>query len=494
MTDLLSLKTHTQANASVIPLQYDLKKTTSGIVHIGIGAFHRAHQAVFTDDLIATGETQWKITAVSLRSANIRNIMQPQDHLYTMLERSNEKERIRLVGAIDKVLVAPENPQAVINVIADSSTKVVTLTVTEKGYCRDKSGQQLDVENDIIKSDLADLSAPKSVPGFIVAACKIRQKHQEKLTIISCDNLPSNGDITKKVVLQFAQKVDGNLALWIENNVSFCNSMVDRIVPATTAEDITHTAELLGLEDKSVVITEPFKQWVIEDNFVNERPSWDKAGAIFVKDVAAFEEMKLRLLNGAHSTLAYIGFFMGYEYIHQAVNDEHCLAFVKKLHQQLLSTLDPVDNINLPEYAATILARFGNESVPYKTTQVACDGSQKLPQRLLKPAEILASSGNISQPIAFVVASWCRFLEGVNQQGESFTVIDPLADKLVAVANQHKGAEALQIKHIMIESEVCSSALLENNDFIYQVISYLTLIHENGMRGALVHFNTETDK
>ena len=488
MTELLSLNTYPHLGDKVSPLQYELKNATPGIVHLGIGAFHRAHQAVYTDDLLAKGDTQWKITAVSLRSASIRNVMKPQDNLYTVVERSNGKDNTRLIGAIDNVLVAQENPQGVIDILADASTKVVTLTVTEKGYCRDKSGQHLDVNNEIIINDLNNLNVPKSVPGFIFAACKIRQKTGEKLTIVSCDNLPANGAVTRAIVMEFAQKADENVAQWIASNVSFCNSMVDRIVPATTADDIAQVTQLLGVQDNSVVITEPFKQWVIEDNFVNERPSWHKVGALFVDDVAVFEDMKLRLLNGAHSTLAYIGFLMGYEYIHQAVYDKHCLAFVKALHNQLLSTLSAVEGIDLPAYADTILARFSNEDVPYKTTQVACDGSEKLPQRLLKPAETLADDGINSQPIAFVIASWCRFLEGVDHLNRPFNIVDPLADLLTTKANEYKNHEEKQVVEILSELGASSEKLLLNKDFVEQIVVYLTNIHQVGMEKALKMF------
>ncbi len=486
--ELLTKNTVTNLAESVEKLAYDPAKATSGIVHIGIGAFHRAHQAVYTNDLLALGENQWKITAVSLRSANIRNQMQPQDYVYSVLERSNNEDKISLVGAIEQVLVAPENPQRVIDVLADTSTKVVTLTVTEKGYCRDKSGVHLDLTNPAVVNDLNNLSAPQSVPGFIVAACQKRRTTNSKLTIVSCDNLPSNGRVTQAIVLEFAEQVNPDIAAWIKENVSFCNSMVDRIVPATTEDDITLASSLLGVQDNSVVITEPFKQWVIEDNFVNDKPAWDKVGALFVKEVCVYEDMKLRLLNGSHSTLAYIGFLMGYDYIHQAVTDPDCNQFVQLLQKQMLTTLDDVAGVNLPVYAQSILDRFANQRVPYKTTQVACDGSQKLAQRLLKPADIMLTSGQISDPVALVIASWCRFLEGRDHQGENFTVIDPLAETLTKLAVTHKTDEQQQVLAILKESGICSAALLANDSFIEAITGYLTAIHQNGMQATLKLF------
>lgn len=485
MTILLSKSALAQLNPSVKSLQYQPEQASAGIIHIGIGAFHRAHQAVFTDDLIATGDSRWKITAVSLRSPNIRNQMQPQDNLYSVVERSLEKDDVSIVGAIEKVLVAPENPTAVIEEIASPNTKVVTITVTEKGYCRDKSGLHLDLHDSLIAHDLTNLLSPKSMPGFIVSACKLRQASNEKLTIISCDNLPSNGDVTKIVVMEFARAIDEELADWIEHNVNFCNSMVDRIVPATTAEDIEQLSTTLGYTDNSLVITEPFKQWVIEDNFANDKPDWQQVGALFVKEVAPFEDMKLRLLNGAHSTLAYIGTMMGYEFIHQAVNDKSCLAFVKILHRELLGTLEEVPNIDLPKYADSILERFANSRVPYKTMQVASDGSQKLTQRLMKPAEIISSTGKNSQPIAFVIATWCHFLEGVNGQNEAFTVIDPLAAQLSKAAVENKNDEESQVIAILKESGICNDKQLSDEKLIGSIVHYLTIIHQKGVKLAL---------
>ncbi|WP_076542287.1 mannitol dehydrogenase family protein [Shewanella sp. UCD-KL21] len=485
MDELLSNHTLNSVKSGITKPSYDYKSSTVGIVHIGIGAFHRAHQAVFTDDLLNQSD-RWKITAVSLRSANIRNAMAPQDNLYSVVERcSSQQDKLRIIGAISDVLVAPEEPHKVINVLAQSKTKVVTLTVTEKGYCRDKTGENLDFTNPAIVHDLANLSQPCSLVGFIVAACKVRMLNDDKLTIISCDNLPANGRVTQKVVLQFAQRVDIKVAQWIQENVSFCNSMVDRIVPATTQQDIDFVSQTLGVVDHSTVITEPFKQWVIEDNFINDRPEWDSVGVLFVDDVEAYEDMKLRLLNGIHSTLAYIGFLKGYEYIHQAIEDEYCLQFVKALQTELLATLDDVPGIDLASYADTILVRFANARVPYKTTQVACDGSQKLSQRLVKPLDTLLKNGKQSRLISFVLASWCCFLEGRDSEGNHFNVVDPLAKELTQLATQHADDECKQVHSILRDSGICSAAILENELFITSVEKHLTAIHTLGIEQAL---------
>ncbi|MFC1518588.1 mannitol dehydrogenase family protein [Pseudomonadota bacterium] len=485
MIKLLSRVNLVDVNQKIDQPQYDYQNSSIGIVHIGIGAFHRAHQAVFTDDLLAKGYDKWKITAVSLRSANIRNSMAPQDNLYSVVSRDTHGDKVRIIGAIEQVLVAPENPQEVIDAIASPSTKVVTITVTEKGYCRDKTGQNVDFEHPDIAHDLVNINAPKSLLGFIFASCKARMLSNQKLTIISCDNLPSNGRITERVVNQFAEKVDMTVAAWIKQNISFCNSMVDRIVPATTEQDIHFVSQKIGLTDQATVITEPFKQWVIEDNFANDRPEWDKVGVLFVKNVEAFEDMKLRLLNGIHSTLAYIGFLKGHEYIHQAVMDEDCLVFVKALQAQLLTTLEDVPNIDLVSYAQTILSRFANDRVPYKTLQVAADGSQKLTQRIVKPLEsVLVKQGDVDL-FAFVLASWCRYLEGRDVQGMVFNIVDPLATNLNQLATEYRDNEHKQVESVLRESGICTDTLLNNEVLIGRIVANLKLIHQLGMERAL---------
>ncbi len=502
MSDVLSQATLQGIQGVSKPTYLSNNESKAGIVHIGIGAFHRAHQAVYTDDLLELGYKDWKITAVSLRSNSVKLAMQPQDYLYSVVERDGERSSTRIVGAVESVLVVPEQPEQVIDALAAEDTQVVTLTVTEKGYCRDKSGNHLDTQNAGVQQDLAQIDldlnklqtfCPKTLPGLLVAACIRRRESNRKLTIISCDNLPSNGVVTKNIVLEFAQAVDAELAKWIGANVGFCNSMVDRIVPATTEQDYQRIKSTLGVSDKSVVGTEPFKQWVIEDNFVTERPPWDKVGAMFVDDVEPFEEMKLRLLNGAHSALAYIGFLMGYEFIHQAVKDADLAQFIAMLHQDILPTLDKVPDIDLPDYSKTIVARFANHGVPYKTTQVACDGSQKLPQRLCQPANVLLAKGIISKPIAFVVAAWCRFVEASDKDGQAFTLIDPMADVLQTIAQDNKHDDAKQVAGLLNEAALCTVELLENNEFINLVVGYLKQIHTQGMAITLASFIAQVE-
>ena len=490
MADLLSSRTLSDVKPYIKTFNYDIDKLTTGIVHIGIGAFHRAHQAVFTDDLLAL-DPSWKITAVSLRSADIQRQMQPQDYLYSVVERLNNVENARVIGAIDRVIVAPEYPQDVIQALASPHTKVVTITITEKGYCRDFSGQHLDIKNEGIKHDLLNPQSPQTFVGFFIEAFRKRQQLGEKLTVISCDNLPSNGKITRNIVMEYAEIVDSGLAKWIDSNINFCSSMVDRIVPARTQLDIDRSVNVLGMEDRCIIVTEPFKQWVIEDNFAAEKPAWNQVGALFAKDIEPFEDMKLRLLNGAHSALAYVGFLMGYEYIHQAIRDDGCLKLIKLLHKDLQTTLEDVPDIDFKEYSKTIIQRFSNEGVPYKTSQVASDGSQKLPQRLIKPLSIILSrQGYVSNSIAFVIASWCYYLKGVKEDGEAYTITDPMGEKLVDRANRKFKNYSEFIADILSFSGVCNSELLARQDFINKVSRYCEMIDKRGIKAEITSLTT----
>lgn len=476
---------------------YSSEQCGLGIVHMGIGAFHRGHQAVYTDKMLEKKTGDWRITAVSLRSGQVRDQLAHQDNLYTVVERSAKDENVFVVGAIDEVLVAPENPQRVIDVLAGAETKIVTITVTEKGYCRTSSGKGLNLEDETIIHDLANIENPKSLPGYIVAACKKRKCESNlPLTIISCDNLPENGLVTATVVLEFAKALDAldsitindaaSLSYWINKNVSFCNSMVDRIVPAISEQEIAEIANKYQFKDHSVIVTEPFKQWVIENNFIGERPPWDIAGAMFVDDVSQYEQMKLRLLNGAHSTLAYNGYLLGFEYIHQAIEDPLLRDFVEELQNQLIASLNEVPGINLSDYAREIRERFANQYVPYKTSQVACDGSQKLPQRLLQPLEFLIKSELPYQHILFVVAIWFRYLQGRDEDDNSFDISDPLAAQLLACAFEYKDDVSEQVIQLIKISNIFGDYLANDSRFIDELSEQLSNINEYGVRGALL--------
>jgi len=413
--------------------KYDPAQVAPGIVHLGVGAFHRAHQAVYIDDCLATGEMGWGIVGASLRSPDTRDALAPQDGLYTLAIQDASGERLRVIGSLRQIFVAPENPAALVARMADPSTRIVTLTVTEKAYLRNAAGE-LDLSNPDVASDIADLSNPRTVHGFIVSALAARRRSgTSPFTVLCCDNLPANGETVRRLVLQFAQAADPDLARFIEQEVAFPSTMVDRIVPATTDEDRARISAAIGLEDAWPVKTEPFMQWVVEDHFTLGRPEWERAGVTMVKDVRPFEEMKLRLLNGAHSGLSYLGLLCGRQSVSAAFTDPAIRGFVDRLWAEAIPTLPQGAGLDPQAYTAALSERFSNPALVHRTAQIANDGSQKLPQRILATASArLADGGSVSN-LMLAVAAWiaCCEARGSSLPAGHFT--DPLDSDLEAI-------------------------------------------------------------
>lgn len=412
--------------AGVAVPAYDPESRGAGIVHIGLGAFHKAHQAVYTDSALGLAGGDWRITGVSLRSADVASALNPQDGRYILLVRDEAGDGARLIGSVANVLVAPAGPEAVIEAIAAPATRIVTLTVTEKAYGIDRATGGLDLAHDAIARDLRNPEAPSGVVGFLVAGLRRRREQDAgPLTILCCDNLPENGRLVRRIVLDFAGRMDPALAQWIGQTTAFPSSMVDRITPATTARTLEDAARLSGYRDMAAVETEPFSQWIIEDGFAAGRPAWDKAGALFVEDVAPYEKMKLRLLNGTHSLLAYAGFLAGHETVGEAVRDEALRSIAERQMRASAATLPPVPGVDLDAYRAELLARFANRAIRHLTYQIAMDGTEKLPQRIFAPlGEALAMDGD-ARPFAFVIAAWMRYCLGFTDDGGAYELRDP---------------------------------------------------------------------
>ncbi|MDJ1160178.1 mannitol dehydrogenase family protein [Chelatococcus sp. SYSU_G07232] len=417
--------------------RYDRAAVTTGIVHLGIGAFHRAHQAVYTDDVLATGDTRWGIVGASLRSPDTRDALNPQGGLYTLAVRGNEGERLRLVGAIRDVLVAPESPQALLDALCRPSVAIVSLTVTEKGYCHDPATGALDERHPDIVHDLARPDAPRSAIGFLVrAVARRRELGLKPFTVLSCDNLPSNGRTLHRILSRYAALVSPELGTFVAGEIACPDTMVDRIVPATTDEDRARIAAALGAADAWPVVTEPFTQWVIEDRFASGRPAWEAAGATLVADVAPYETMKLRLLNGSHSALAYLGYLAGRETVAAAMDEPGIAAFVAALMDDTAPTLALPPGADVEGYKRSLVARFRNAALRHRTWQIAMDGSQKLPQRLLATIRDRLAKGLPVERHALGVAAWMRYVTGVDEQGRPIDLRDPLAADLAAAARE----------------------------------------------------------
>ena len=403
----------------------------SAIVHLGLGAFHRAHQAVYTDDAMAAGARDWGITGVSLRATQVRDQLQPQDGLYTVTQSGNAGHEIRLIGAIRQVLVAPENPQAVIEALAAADKQVVSLTLTEKGYHR-QTDQTLDFAAPPVAADLQ--GGAQTLYGLLARACALRrQRGLPGLTLLSCDNLADNGSQLERLLQQFLERTDPVTAAWVRRECRCPATMVDRIVPATTAQDRTWLEGELGVRDAAAVMTEPFRQWVIQDRFAGPRPGWEAGGAQWVTLVAPYETAKLRMLNGAHSALAYIGLAHGHEFVHEAIAEPALARLINLLmREEAAHTFTPAPEQDLERYADQLLARFANHARPHRLRQIAMDGSQKIPQRWLDTLRIAQSQHRRCTAVLQALAAWIALV-----RADRFPVEDPAAAELAALWQQY---------------------------------------------------------
>ena len=406
---------------------YDRDAQQVGIVHLGLGAFHRAHQAVYTDAAMAAGDRDWGIAGVSLRSAGVRDALAPQDGLYTVTQRGDDGERTALVGALRRLVVAPEDPQTVAALIASPSVHVVTLTVTEKAYRLHPDGM------------LAAEAVAAAGTIYHHLARGMAERHAlglTGLTLVSCDNLADNGGVLARNLAAWLDRTDPPLRRWFERECACPATMVDRIVPAVGADDLDRVAQAIGVRDEGAVVTEPFRQWIIQDDFAGPRPRWEQGGAQLVADVAPFEKAKLRMLNGAHSALGYLGLLAGHEHVHEAMTDRQVATVVERLmRDEAAASLEPAPGQDLSAYADTLMARFRNPALPHRLAQIATDGSQKIAQRWLEPLADNAARGRRCPATLRALAAWM-----IHVRGDGAPVADPLADRLAATwASAGKG-------------------------------------------------------
>lgn len=474
---------------TIIPsYQYDRGNLKPGLVHLGIGAFHRAHQAVYTDAVMNQTGGDWGIIGCSLRSDSVKQQLQPQDGLYTLLERGLE-HKPRIVGSVLNVLVGPENPSAVIDAIALPSVKLISLTITEKGYCHLPATGRLNLNHPDIEHDIAHIDAPKSAPGFIVAGLLKRFNQQlAPISILSCDNLPHNGAVTRAVVVELAEQINPTLANWINNNIAFPGTMVDRIVPATTPEDLERFSAQYGYSDAGLVVAEPFSQWVIEDNFCNARPAWESAGALLVKDVAAYETMKLRLLNGSHSLIAYAGFLAGFQTVYEVMQDANLVGLTQHFMAVAATTFQAPANFNLATYQAQLIERFKNPGLQHRTAQIAMDGSQKIPQRWLNSLRDGQKLGVNTGIFTFALAAWLRYLQGVDENGGEYSISDPLSEPLCTLANNNPADYRIHVEGFFNFQTVFGSDLTGESILVDRTAYWLQIIQEQGIKSAIEQF------
>ena len=471
---------NTELAKSVINVGFDRSILKTKIIHLGFGAFHRAHQCLYTSELSRKTGSTWGICEVNLFGGEVLvKQLRDQAHLYSVLEKGDSASNVKISGAIVSALQPQlDGIKTILEKMSEPEISVVTMTITEKGYCADIQSGKLDLNNPLIKHDLATPREPQSAIGYIVEALRIRRARGiPAFTVLSCDNLQNNGHLTQQVVSEYVQAVDSELATWINENVTFPCSMVDRISPAITPDDQKEMANLLGVEDPCGVVCEPFRQWIIEDNFVNGRPQWDQVGAQFVDNVIPFEQMKLRMLNGSHSFLAYLGYLGGYDFISEAMADPDYRQAVSELMLlEQSKTLNMPQGVDLQQYADQLIERFSNTSLQHRTWQIAMDGSQKLPARFCESLLALRADKVSTKWLPLGIAAWMKYVSQTDESGKAIDVRDPMIDEFTRIYAQSLSPQDTVMALLNINT-IFGTQLIEDTELVEQIITaYKTLL------------------
>jgi len=453
---------------------YDRARVSTGVVHFGVGGFHRAHQAMYHDRLMNRGEAlDWGICGVGVMPADarMRDVLRAQDGLYTLIEKHPDGSRVpRVIGSITEYLFAPDEPEAVIEKLADPATRIVSLTITEGGY---------DID---VLQDLEPEAVAKTVFGLVTdALARRRERGHAPFTVMSCDNLEGNGRLARKAFTAFARLRDPELGDWIEREVSFPNSMVDRITPATTDEDVAEARDDLGVDDRWPVVCEPFTQWVLEDAFSAGRPPYEDAGVQIVDDVEPYELMKLRLLNASHQAIAYFGHLCGYKFVHEAAQDPLFRSLLTGyMDEEATPTLAPVPGVDLPEYKRTLIERFSNPEVRDTIARLCAESSDRIPKWLLPVVRRQIETGGEIRRSAAIVASWARYAEGVDEEGRPIEVVDRLAAGLTEIARRQRENPGAFIANREVFGD-----LADDERFAAAYRAAIRSLHERGARATL---------
>ena len=465
---------------------YDRSQVKVGIVHFGVGGFHRAHQAMYLDQLMERGEAlDWGICGVGVMPFDLKmkEAMEAQDCLYTLVLKDPDGGwEPRIVGSIVQYLYAPDDPDAVIEKMADPATRIVSLTVTEGGYNFNQVTGEFDDTNPAVQADLAPGAVPATTFGLITEALvRRRSRGIEPFTVMSCDNIQGNGHMAHEVFAAFARLRDPELGEWVEGSVRFPNSMVDRITPVTTDEDRAQISERFGVEDAWPVVCEPFTQWVLEDNFSSGRPPLEDVGVQVVPDVMPYELMKLRLLNASHQALCYFGYLAGYRLVHEVAQDRLFANFLLDyMNLEATPTLAPVPGIDLDAYKHQLIERFSNAAVRDTVARLCAESSDRIPKWLLPVVRENLAAGRDVTLSAAVVASWARYAEGVDEQGEPINVVDRLADTLRQIAAQQREDPLAFVKN-----QELFGFLATEPAFTEPYLNALNSLHTRGARATL---------
>lgn len=464
---------------------YDRKAVKAGIVHIGVGGFHRSHQAMYLDALLQkTNDLQWGICGVGImpQDEQLSKALHSQDCLYSLTERSGKEDTCKVIGALTDHIFGVAEPKRVFEAIASSDTKIVSMTVTEGGYYRDESTGKVDFTHPRVKNDLENPATPQTIYGYLLAGLALRNEKQNgPVTVLCCDNIQHNGDVVKKAVLEVAEARDAALAEWIRTSVSFPNSMVDRITPVPGKTERSLVEERFGLQDVCPVVSEAFTQWVIEDNFIAGRPALEEVGAQFVEDVTPFERMKIRLLNASHSAMGYLGYLLGYRYIHEVAQAEEYQPYLSRfMDQEMTPLVGEVPGVDLRWYKDSLLERFRNEDICDTVLRICSGGSAKIPGFVLPAIQDAIQQDKPIRAMTAVVASWLRFCLAEDEKGESIPIEDALAERLTTVAKRAKADPKpyLEMKDIF-------GALSQNERFEQELGELLDCLYEQGARATL---------
>jgi mannitol 2-dehydrogenase len=465
---------------------YDRSRVATGLVHIGVGGFHRAHQAMYHDRLLGdAGALEWGICGVGVMPADrpMQQALAAQDGLYTLVEKHPDgRYEARVIGSIVQYLFAPDDPEAVVEKLAAETTRIVSLTITEGGYNLDDVTGEFDASNPDVLGDLDPTAPPRTTFAFVVEALRRRRdRGLPPFTVMSCDNLQGNGTLARTAFTSFARLRDPGLGDWVEREVAFPNSMVDRITPATTDGDRRALDERFGIADRWPVVCEPYTQWVLEDRFSAGRPPYEQVGVQLVDDVEPYELMKLRLLNASHQAMAYFGRLCGYRLVHEAARDPLFRAFLREyMDEEATPTLSPVPGVDLPEYKHTLIERFSNPGVRDTIARLCAESSDRIPKWLLPVVRRQLETGGQITCSAAIVASWARYAEGVDEQGEPIEIVDRLRDGLTRAARQQR-----QDPLAFVANRELFGDLIDDERFAAAYTGALASLHERGARATL---------
>ena len=483
---------------------YAPEKVDVGIVHIGLGAFHRAHQAVYIEKNLNRNQGgNWGICAVNIRSnRQLVDELKANGCCYHIAEyQDSQNVELREINAIRDALFAGTDKEPLFEKLVSPMTKIVTLTVTEKGYYLAPADKTLRQDDPSIQHDIQNPTTPKTAPGILVEALYRRKElNLPPFTILSCDNMPNNGSLTRRAVCELASHRSAGFAQWIEDNVAFPSSMVDRIVPAMSDASRDRLQKELNCHDQNAVMCEAFSQWVVEDNFPQGRPDWEHDGVQMVKDVHPFETMKLRLLNGSHSLLAYVGLAAKYKTVAQAVVDEKFASLIRHyMSFEAAPTLDLPQEVQVQTYIESLVSRFANDSLQHQLSQIAMDGSQKIPQRWLNGAEeLIANKGSNKSAdkadltaTALGVAAWLSYVRGEDLEGHQYKVDDPMAQTLSELHSRCSDPESL-VREALKLSDIFSTKLSQNETFSHAVLNAYQTIISSGVAECLSFNSNDT--